>query len=250
MKDYYEILGVAKDCSVEEIRKAYRKVSLKVHPDKNKAPGAEEAFKSVSRAFACLSEPELRKNYDQFGPEEANDVAQRQSASFRRRHRNGFVYDDMFDLDPNEIFNAFFNGTPYTAQGFRRAHHVRTGGVPGVHAHEFHFGNLLHLLPILIIFILSYFPFSSKPIYSLEHAGPYEFRHETKLNKVPFYVRSQDFDREYPSESPSRRNLEIQIEREHVNVLQYYCRQERSWKQWHPTMKTPNCDMLRSFKVY
>lgn len=57
-KDYYSILGVEKSCSVEEIRKAYRKLSLKVHPDKNKAPGSEEAFKKVSKAFKCLSEDE------------------------------------------------------------------------------------------------------------------------------------------------------------------------------------------------
>jgi DnaJ family protein B protein 12 len=50
-KDYYEILGLSKTCSEEEVRKAYRKLSLKVHPDKNNAPGAEEAFKAVSKAF-------------------------------------------------------------------------------------------------------------------------------------------------------------------------------------------------------
>nr|GEY03389.1 chaperone protein DnaJ 49-like [Tanacetum cinerariifolium] len=50
-RDYYDILGVGKDCGVEDIRKAYRKLSLKVHPDKNKAPGSEEAFKKVSKAF-------------------------------------------------------------------------------------------------------------------------------------------------------------------------------------------------------
>ena len=50
-KDYYEILGLVKTCSEGEVRKAYRKISLKVHPDKNSAPGAEEAFKAVSKAF-------------------------------------------------------------------------------------------------------------------------------------------------------------------------------------------------------
>lgn len=50
-KDYYEILGLSKTCSEGEVRKAYRKFSLKVHPDKNSAPGAEEAFKAVSKAF-------------------------------------------------------------------------------------------------------------------------------------------------------------------------------------------------------
>lgn len=66
-KDYYEILGLEKSCSVEEIRKAYRKLSLKVHPDKNKAPGSEEAFKKVSKAFKCLSNDDSRTKYDQAG---------------------------------------------------------------------------------------------------------------------------------------------------------------------------------------
>lgn len=55
-KDYYEILGLTKTCSEGEVRKAYRKLSLKVHPDKNSAPGAEEAFKSVSKAFQVGAE--------------------------------------------------------------------------------------------------------------------------------------------------------------------------------------------------
>ncbi|MCO5563047.1 hypothetical protein L7F22_016683 [Adiantum nelumboides] len=80
IKDYYQILGLEKDCSAEEIRKAYRKVSLKVHPDKNKAPGADEAFKAVSKAFACLNGPELKQKYG-YGPEEANDVAQHRGPS-------------------------------------------------------------------------------------------------------------------------------------------------------------------------
>ncbi|KAG7601299.1 DnaJ domain [Arabidopsis thaliana x Arabidopsis arenosa] len=55
-KDYYEILGLKRNCSVEDLRKSYRKLSLKVHPDKNKAPASEEAFKFVSKAFQCLKQ--------------------------------------------------------------------------------------------------------------------------------------------------------------------------------------------------
>eukprot|EP00250_Pteridium_aquilinum_P005134 c15275_g1_i1 orf=221-1312(+) len=253
MKDYYQVLGLEKECSAEEIRKAYRKVSLKVHPDKNKAPGADEAFKAVSKAFACLNDPELRQKYDQYGPEEAQDVAQHRGP-FQRHHRNGFVYEDMFDA--NEIFNTFFNGTPYAASGFQRGHFVRThraGGGQRVHTREVNAGgmlNLLQLLPILALFLLSYFPFSSKPIYSLEQVAPYNIQYETKANTVPFFVKSSDFDKDYPSGSQSRRSLEAQIEREYVEVLRYNCRQELGWKQWHPSTKTPHCDRLQKFKAY
>jgi molecular chaperone DnaJ len=68
MKDYYEILGVSRDASPEEIKKAFRRLALKYHPDRN--PGdkeAEEKFKEINEAYACLSDPEKRRQYDQFG---------------------------------------------------------------------------------------------------------------------------------------------------------------------------------------
>ena len=76
-KDYYQILNVSKNATDDEIKKAYRKVTLlfschnnllqlalKLHPDKNRHPKATEAFKKLSQAFACLSDAEKRKNYD------------------------------------------------------------------------------------------------------------------------------------------------------------------------------------------
>ncbi|PWA99238.1 chaperone protein dnaJ 49 [Artemisia annua] len=62
--DYYQILGLRKKCSAEEIRKAYNRISLMVHPDKNKARGSEEAFKKVNKAYQCLIDEYSRKCYD------------------------------------------------------------------------------------------------------------------------------------------------------------------------------------------
>lgn len=66
-KDYYEILDVPKNADEGEIKKAYRKLALKLHPDKNPHPKATDAFKKVSASFVCLSDKEKRNVYDQVG---------------------------------------------------------------------------------------------------------------------------------------------------------------------------------------
>ena len=68
-KDYYKILGLSRGASEEDIKKAYRKMALKYHPDKNKAAGAEEKFKEIAEAYEVLSDPKKRGVYDQYGEE-------------------------------------------------------------------------------------------------------------------------------------------------------------------------------------
>lgn len=68
-QDYYKVLGVAKGANDDELKKAYRKLALKFHPDKNKAPEAEEKFKSIGEAYDVLSDPKKREIYDQYGEE-------------------------------------------------------------------------------------------------------------------------------------------------------------------------------------
>ena len=66
-RDYYDVLGVGRDASDDEIKKAYRKLSKKYHPDINKAPDAEAKFKEVTEAYEALSDPQKRAAYDQYG---------------------------------------------------------------------------------------------------------------------------------------------------------------------------------------
>ncbi len=66
-RDYYEILGVDKKASSDDIKTAYRKLAMQYHPDRNKAPDAEEKFKEISEAYAILSDQNKRQQYDQFG---------------------------------------------------------------------------------------------------------------------------------------------------------------------------------------
>ena len=88
-KDFYEILSVTKEVGDTDLKKQYRRLALLLHPDKNKAPGAGEAFKSVGNAFAILSDVEKRKQYDLNGSEEATRTTSR---GRRQGQANGDFY--------------------------------------------------------------------------------------------------------------------------------------------------------------
>ncbi|CAH9085038.1 unnamed protein product [Cuscuta epithymum] len=249
-RDYYAILGVERGCSVEEIRKAYRKLSLKVHPDKNKAPGSEEAFKTVSKAFKCLSDDELRKQYDLtglVGPQFEYNEPQRNN--FRRRRRR--TVDDFFDdnIDPDEIFRAFFGQSDL----FRTSHAYQTRASSG-HQREDSGGSrqnftpLLRLLPLLLIVLLAYNPFS-EPEYSLQKGYSYQFKKMTEKHEVEYFVKSAEFDRDYPPGSAGRDKIEERVIRDYKNVLGRYCHIELQRRQWNRNYPTPHCDRLRSFSV-
>src|ERR1700761_4272921 len=68
-RDFYDILGVSKDASQEDIQRAYRRLARTYHPDVNKDPAAEDRFKGISEAYDVLSDPQTRRRYDAFGPD-------------------------------------------------------------------------------------------------------------------------------------------------------------------------------------
>jgi molecular chaperone DnaJ len=99
--DYYEILGVSRDADKEEVKRAYRRLARKYHPDVNKEPGAEERFKDINRAYEVLSEPETRARYDRFG--EAGVSGATPGAG-------GFQDFGDFGGFAADIFESFFSG--------------------------------------------------------------------------------------------------------------------------------------------
>lgn len=104
-EDYYQVLGVGKTASEEEVKKAYKQLAKKYHPDLNKEAGAEAKFKEVSEAYAVLSDKQKRSQYDQFGKE---GFQQRYSAEDIFR---GFDTSQFEDLFSGSIFDMFFGGS-------------------------------------------------------------------------------------------------------------------------------------------
>lgn len=107
-KDYYAILGVAKTANDDELKKAYRKLALKYHPDKNKSPVAEEKFKEIAEAYEVLSDKKKREIYDQVGEEGLKGQGGPGADS------QGFTY--AFHGDPRATFAQFFGSSdPFAA---------------------------------------------------------------------------------------------------------------------------------------
>ncbi len=111
-KDCYEILGVSKNATDEEIKRAFRKLAKQYHPDINKEPGAEEKFKEIGEAYAILSDPAKRRQYDQFG-----------HAAFQNGGgggASGFQGFDMGDINLDDILSDLFGGGFGGFSGFGR----------------------------------------------------------------------------------------------------------------------------------
>ncbi|KAK0407136.1 hypothetical protein QR680_019023 [Steinernema hermaphroditum] len=223
-KDYYETLGVQKTATDAELKKKYRALALKLHPDKCRAPRAAEAFKAVGNAYAILSDAEKRKKYDLYVNQESGV-----------RRRNGGCNDyDMghgfeADISPEEIFNMFFGGGyPSGAMsrgGFRYC--FRTGGRPGQQEGPAN-GGLLQLLPLFLIFFGFIFQFlTNAPAYSLHRDSTYtELRHTEGLN-VAYYV-TPSFVEYYTGRI---RYVEQQVEEDYIGHLRMQCYKEKNQRE-------------------
>ena len=124
-KDYYAVLGVERGASAEDIKKAYRKLARKYHPDVSKEPGAEERFKEVGEAYETLQDPKKRAAYDQLGrfrPGEDFNVP----PDWGQRFGGGQDFGSSTEFDLSELFERFGMG------GGARARGARAGGaMPG-----------------------------------------------------------------------------------------------------------------------
>ena len=124
-RDYYDILGVKRQATPEEVKKAYRKLAVKYHPDRNPDDkAAEEKFKELSEAYAVLSDAKKRQNYDMFGHSEFRQ--QYSQEDIFRGFDAGGVFGD-FGLNDQDLFARFFGGS----RGRTYSRPYGRGGGPG-----------------------------------------------------------------------------------------------------------------------
>ncbi len=149
-RDFYEVLGVSKTASADEIKRAYRKLALQYHPDKNKTKEAEGKFKEVTQAYEVLSDSQKKAQYDQFGHAAFDPSAGSgpfgqgfggqggQYGPFRYTyHTSGGNPNIDFDFggfsDPFEIFEQFFGGSPFGRAQRRPTYQLTIDFMEAVH---------------------------------------------------------------------------------------------------------------------
>uniref|UniRef100_A0A914IDA4 J domain-containing protein n=1 Tax=Globodera rostochiensis TaxID=31243 RepID=A0A914IDA4_GLORO len=228
-KDYYEILEInkAEFCEIL-LKKKYRELALKLHPDKCKAPGSTEAFKALGNAYAVLSDSKKRDDYDRYGSEE------QQRAAARRQHSDFYDYDVNrgfeSEMSPEDIFEMFFGG------GFPSGSvHRRRGQFHFRHTEQQQreepnlFYQLLQILPIIVIIVggLLVQLFSSDPIYSLNRDSTYHVLRYTRDLRIPYYTKP-DFEANY---GKRLQQVEQHVEDDYVGHLRNQCYREKSHRE-------------------
>uniref|UniRef100_T1JJ41 J domain-containing protein n=1 Tax=Strigamia maritima TaxID=126957 RepID=T1JJ41_STRMM len=270
-KDYYEILNVAKDVGDSELKKQYRKLALQFHPDKNKAPGASEAFKAIGNAFAVLSDAQKRKKYDLYGPE---DEAQRRGRTRDEYYEYDYTRGFEAEMSAEELFNMFFGGgfpsarqgNVYTRRGGSRWNRYQSQGQAGhdnnaaAASEQGNYSALFQMLPILILIFLSLMSsfFGSEPAYSLQRTPKFSVERHTRNLRVTYFVK-ENFQSEYQG---SIRRIEQTVEEDYITNLRASCIREKNYKEnmlWRARnfgdaelyrkadhLKTPSCERLQT----
>ncbi|CBN79139.1 Heat shock protein 40 like protein [Ectocarpus siliculosus] len=192
-KGHYDVLGIEKGANDDQIKKAYRKLALRLHPDKNGAPQAHEAFQAIGTAFAVLSDADKRAHYDRYGDGDGpQGIGGGQGGGpFGRGHHYGA------EVSPEDIFNMFFGQPPgarrrqgrggmpsFNTRVYRAGGGVDRGGGGG-NGQEGAMGmNLLPLLGAIVLMFLTLFGGEQQEAaFSLERTSAYKVPKTTTQEK-------------------------------------------------------------------
>lgn len=266
---FYEILAVTKSADETEIKKSYRKLAIKCHPDKNPHPRASEAFKFINKAWGVLSDPQKKKIYDQTGadPDSRFESSGAGASGFSSgthpmfnggAGRGGVPFDD-------DIFNLFFGGgnSPFGGQTFtfgnngftfqsfgggdspfmrhRRTHHrPRQGqsqsGTSQQEQQQNSTSEMLRaLLPLLLVLIVpiltSLFTGElSGSDYSFSPTSKYNIERRTPRYSIPYYV-TNNFEQKFSGKSAKQmRNFDNKVESIYVQDKRSKCSREQIHK--------------------
>ncbi|MGH0153734.1 UNVERIFIED_CONTAM: hypothetical protein FKN15_025556 [Acipenser sinensis] len=240
-KNYYEVLGVTKEANEEELKKAYRKLALKFHPDKNHAPGATDAFKKIGNAYAVLSNSEKRKQYDLTGGEDTTCSPQ---------GRGGFDFHRGFEADvtPEDLFNMFFGGgfpsnsastftngrARYSPQYQNQTRRERQEDRIWKHLTVIRMCQTVSPdLPCYSMLLKE----SANAVYGNILATGQTIKRQTENLVIDYYV-SKDFRSEY--KGTALQKIEKGVEEDYVSTIRNNCWKERQTKT----------DLLYAAKVY
>ena len=196
--------------------KASKQLALKLHPDKNSAPGAEDAFKAVGKALSTLSDPQKRAHYDKYG----NDSPTNRGGGFR----GGF----QDEVSPEEIFNMFFGG------GMQRGmYQQRQPNYARAQRNASPFAQLVHFFPLLVIMILSFMSLPGQDTlpFSFYQTVEYPIQRVTQtrsvMKDITYYV-GRDFEGRYVRNWRDLVNVEKLVEHHYVLKLRNTCDRERT----------------------
>lgn len=258
---YYEILSVTKTASDSEIKKSYRKLAVKLHPDKNPHPRSSEAFKLLNKAWSVLGDEKKKQIYDQTGSDPDSRTAGYSSGSspFARGGTTSFGGNGGAAFD-DDIFNMFFGGggnqfggptftfggNGFTFQSFGGNEHpffqtTRTHtrqqqrrSTQQAQQDPTMFETLKTLLPIflfLLIPILSalFGDSNSLPDYSFAPSKKYDLQRVTPKYKIPFFVNEKAFKQKDLNDKQLK-NFDSKVETLYVQDKRSKCSREQIYK--------------------
>ena len=226
--NYYEILGITKETPNDDIKRAYKKLALKFHPDKNKSSKAEEAFKKIATAYQTLTDPKKRELFDKYGSEE-----EYREKIYQERQQQ-FEYEDF---DAYDIFDMFFGNIDpeilrRQRRRFRRAQAQQNAQI---NPRVVKFLPFLQLIPLLITCVTYLFPyfFRSKDLYVFEKNKDYPFARRTQRFKVDYFI-GKDFEEKYKNIKDNNiemRKVETEIENKYLTFLKIECQEKTQMKE-------------------